>query len=107
MKSIIRRIFFSIMGIFALKQSPIFASSIQDSTLITGTMNMLNDLANAVKIIDPILAGALILWFLARKKLDSENDARRWDNRIKITLICCILVFATSNLISLIIKYYQ
>ena len=34
-------------------------------------------------------------------------DAKRWDTRIKVTLICCVGVVVASGLINLIIGYYK
>ena len=88
-------------------QSISFASSIQDSVLVTGTTKLINDLTSWLLILAPVLTILLIGYFFLRKAVGDEMDSRRWDNRIKIAVMSCIGVILASALVSVITGYYQ
>lgn len=84
-----------------------FASGIQDTTLVTGTQNLITDLTNWLLIIAPTLTILLVGYYLMRKSASDEMDAKRWDSRVKIAIICCIGVVVASGLINVLISYYK
>lgn len=84
-----------------------FASGIEGSSLVTGTQELINDLTNGLLIIAPTITILLIGYYLLRKSASDEMDAKRWDSRIKVTIICCIGVVVTSGLISVLMNYYK
>ncbi len=80
---------------------------INNTTLVTGTQKLIIDFTNFILVLSPILTAFLIAWFLVRKSAADEMDGKRWDNRIKTTIVCCIGVVISSGLINVIISYYQ
>ena len=83
------------------------ANGIQSTTLVTGTQNLITDLTNWLLIIAPALTILLVGYYLMRKSASDEMDAKRWDSRVKIAIICCIGVVVASGLINVLIGYYQ
>ena len=81
--------------------------AIGDSKLATGTTQLINDLTNWLLILAPILAVLLIGYYLLRKSASDEMDSKRWDTRIKVTIVCTIGVVVASGLITMIIGYYK
>ena len=84
-----------------------FASGIESSTLVTGTQKLISDLTNWLLIIAPTVTILLIGYYLLRKSASDEMDAKRWDSRIKIAIICCIGVVVMSGLINVLMNYYR
>lgn len=82
-------------------------AGVQDSSIATGTQNLITDLTNWLLILAPTISVLLIGYYLLRKSAGDEMDAKRWDTRIKVTLICCVGVVIASGLINLIIGYYK
>ncbi len=81
--------------------------TIADSKLATGTENLIKDITNWLLILAPTVTVLLIGYYLIRKSASDEMDAKRWDSRIKMALICCVGVVVASGLINLIIGYYK
>ena len=84
-----------------------FASGIESSTLVTGTQKLISDLTNWLLIIAPTVTILLVGYYLLRKSASDEMDAKRWDSRIKIAIICCIGVVVMSGLINVLMSYYK
>ena len=82
-------------------------SGIQNTKLIIGTQNLINDLTNWLMIIAPTITILLIGYYLMRKSASDEMDAKRWDSRVKVAIICCIGVVVASGLINVLIGYYK
>ena len=81
--------------------------TVADTKLATGTTNLINDLTNWLLILAPILAVLLIGYYLLRKSASDEMDSKRWDTRIKVTIVCTIGVVIASGLITMLIGYYK
>ena len=94
-----------ITSLFCCK-STCFAG-VQDSKIATGTQNLITDLTNWLLILAPTLTILLVGYYLLRKSSSDDMDGKRWDNRIKIAIICCVGVVVASGLINLIIGYYR
>ena len=82
-------------------------ASIADTKLVTGTQNLINDLTNWLLIIAPTVTILLVGYYLLRKSASDEMDAKRWDTRIKVAIICCIGVVVMSGLINVLTSYYK
>lgn len=82
-------------------------ASIQDTTLVTGTQKLIGDLTNWLLIIAPTVTILLVGYYLLRKSASDEMDAKRWDSRIKVAIICCIGVVVMSGLINVLMSYYK
>lgn len=81
--------------------------AVADSQIATGTQNLIKDLTNWLLILAPTITVLLVGYYLLRKSASDDMDAKRWDNRIKMALICCVGVVVASGLINLIIGYYR
>lgn len=81
--------------------------AITDTTLVTGTQNLISDLTNWLLIIAPTVTILLVGYYLLRKSASDEMDAKRWDTRIKVAIICCIGVVVMSGLINVLMSYYK
>ena len=79
----------------------------QNTKLVTGTRQLINDVNNWIVILAPVLTGLLVGYYLIRKSASEEGESRRWDNRIKVACVCCVGVVLASSLINLIVSYYQ
>jgi len=90
---------------------PVFTNycfaNVQNSKLATGTENLIKDITNWLLILAPTVTVLLVGYYLLRKSASDEMDAKRWDSRIKVALICCVGVVVASGLINLIIGYYR
>lgn len=82
-------------------------ASITDTTLVTGTQKLISDLTNWLLIIAPTVTILLVGYYLLRKSASDEMDAKRWDSRIKVAIICCIGVVVMSGLINVLMNYYR
>lgn len=82
-------------------------ATIQESTIVTGTENLIADLTSWLLILAPILTVLLVGYFFLRKAASDEMDSKRWDNRIKVALLSCVGVVVASGLINVIISYYK
>lgn len=82
-------------------------ATIQDSTIVTGTEKLINDLTSWLLILAPVLTVLLVGYFFLRKAASDEMDSKRWDNRIKVALISCVGVVVASGLINVIMSYYK
>ena len=81
--------------------------TITDTTLVTGTQKLISDLTNWLLIIAPTITILLVGYYLLRKSASDEMDAKRWDTRIKVAIICCVGVVAMSGLINVLMSYYK
>ena len=97
----------AIIIILAFTNCCLATGGIQGTTLVTGTQKLLTDLTNWLMVLVPIVAVVLIVYFLIRKSAADEMDGKRWDNRIKTVIICCIGAIIASGLINVLIGYYQ
>jgi len=84
-----------------------FADGIESTSIVTGTQKLISDLTNWLLIIAPTVTILLVGYYLLRKSAGDEMDAKRWDSRIKIAIICCIGVVVMSGLISVLMSYYK
>ena len=82
-------------------------ASVADSQLAAGTEKLITDLTNWLLVLAPTVTVLLVGYYFLRKSASDEMDAKRWDNRIKIAIICCVGVVLASGLINLIIGYYR
>ena len=84
-----------------------FGAGIESTKLVTGTQNLIGDLTNWLLIIAPTVTILLVGYYLLRKSASDEMDAKRWDSRIKVAIICCIGVVVISGLINVLMNYYK
>ncbi len=84
-----------------------FATDFSDSKLATGTEALINDLTKWLMILSPIVTVLLIIYYLIRKSAADEMDAKKWNNRIVVALVCCVGAVLASAIVNLVVEYYQ
>ena len=91
---------------FALSPA-VYANSIQNSKLATGTEKLIGDLTTWLMILVPVVTGLLIIYFFIRRSAADEMDTKKWNNRIIVAVISCIGAVLGSALLNVIIGYYK
>ncbi len=84
-----------------------FATDFGDSKLATGTEALINDVTKWLMVISPIATVLFVVYFLIRKSAADEMDAKKWNNRIVVALVCCIGAVLASAIVNLLVGYYQ
>lgn len=77
-----------------------------NSIFATGTKNLFVDVGKWLLIIAPISGGLLGVYFFIRRQAADEMDQKKWNDRIKTTIISTIGAVLVSSLIILIASYY-
>jgi len=98
---------FIVTTILFLSKITVFASSIGDSKLATGTEKLIKDATSWLLIIAPLVTVVAIIYYLIRKTMSDEMDHKKWNSRITTAIICCVGVVAASITSNLIVSYYQ
>ena len=86
---------------------PVHASGINDSTIITGTEALINDVTTWLMVLAPIVAGLLIIYFCIRRSASDEMDCKKWNNRIVVAVVSCIGAILGSATLNLILGYFR
>ena len=95
-------------AIWALMSAPTaLADDISSSKLATGTQNLIKDVTSWLLVVAPLVTVVAIIYYLIRKTVADEMDAKKWNSRISTAVICCIGVVIASITINLIVSYYQ
>ena len=85
---------------------PIFAADFGSSIFAIGTKNLLTDIGKYLLIIAPIAGTVVGVYFFIRRGAADEMDQKKWNDRIKTTIISTIGAVLVSALIILIASYY-
>ena len=83
-----------------------FASDFTDSKLATGTEALIGDLTKWLMILAPIVTVLLVVYYLIRKSAADEMEAKKWNNRIVVALVCCVGAVLASAIVNLLVGYY-
>lgn len=86
--------------------SPASAAGFNDSTLYTGTINLINDVTGWLMVICPLVGGGAAVGFLIRRSMADEQEGKMWTNRIVIAIVCGVGGSLISGLIGIITSYY-
>ncbi|GIQ68348.1 hypothetical protein DUZ99_01085 [Xylanibacillus composti] len=92
---------------FLFSASSVYANSIQDSKLATGTEKLIGDVTTWLMILAPVVTGLLIIYFFIRRSAADEMDTKKWNNRIIVAVVSCIGAVLGSALLNVIIGYYK
>ncbi|EMS72309.1 hypothetical protein [Ruminiclostridium cellobioparum] len=90
----------------ALNSNPAFAGGFGDSVFATGTKNLFKDIGTWLLILAPISGGVLGVYFFIRRQAADEMDQKKWNDRIKVTIISTLGAVLVSTAIVLIASYY-
>lgn len=83
------------------------ANEIEKSKLYTGTMNLASDALAAVCGISFIVGAACIAYFLWRRGMADQAKKEEWNDRIKVGIVCTILIPLVSGLLAVVAGYYK
>ncbi len=83
-----------------------YAGGITDSNLAVGTQRLFEDISKVLMILGPITAAAFAGYFVIRRGMADEQDAKVWQKRITASVICGVAVLLVGGLINLISSYY-
>jgi|GEM_PF-166702 len=91
----------------ALTSNPAFAADgFGSSVFATGTKNLFKDIGTWLLIIAPISGGVLGVYFFIRRQAADEMDQKKWNDRIKATIVSTLGAVLVSTAIVLIASYY-
>ncbi len=92
--------------VFAATSNNALAADFGSSIFATGTKDLFVDVGKWLLIIAPISGGLLGVYFFIRRQAADEMDQKKWNDRIKTTIISTIGAVLVSSLIILIASYY-
>ena len=84
-----------------------FATDFGDSKLATGTEALIHDVTKWLMVISPIATVLFVVYFLIRKSVADEMDAKKWNSRIVVALVCCVGAVLASAIVNLLVGYYR
>ena len=88
--------------------TPVMAEgNIENSEIVVGTKNLINDVTNWLMVLAPVIAGLLIIYFCIRRSAADEMDQKKWNNRIVVAIVSCIGAVLGSATLNLILGYYS
>lgn len=82
------------------------AGNFSTSVFATGTKNLAQDIGIWLLIIAPITGALLGVYFFIRRQAADEMDQKKWNDRIKATIISTLGAVLVSSAITLIASYY-
>lgn len=98
----------STLVFFIMTATPVMAEgNIENSEIVVGTKNLINDVTNWLMVLAPVVAGLLIIYFCIRRSAADEVDQKKWNNRIVVAIVSCIGAVLGSATLNLILGYYS
>ncbi len=85
---------------------PVSAGGFGDSIFATGTKNLFTDIGKYLIILAPIAGAAVGAYFFIRRGAADEMDQKKWNDRIKTTVVSTLGAVLIGTLIVLIASYY-
>lgn len=92
--------------VFAATSNNALAGGFGSSIFATGTKSLFVDVGTYLLIIAPISGGLLGVYFFIRRQAADEMDQKKWNDRIKTTIISTLGAVLVSTAIVLIASYY-
>lgn len=91
---------------FVLGSNSVSAGNFATSVFATGTKNLAQDIGIWLLILSPITGGLFGVYFFIRRQAADEMDQKKWNDRIKDTIISTLGAVLVSSAITLIASYY-
>ncbi len=91
----------------ALLGKSVFATSLEDSILVTGTENLVNAIIGWLTGIGITICGGYFIYYVYCLKTNDEGERRRNMQNIKTTLIAMILITTGLAVINTILSFYK
>lgn len=85
----------------------IFATSLEESTLVTGTENLVSAIIGWLTGIGITICGGYFIYYVYCLKTNDEGERRRNIQNIKSTLIAMVLITCGLALIDTILGFYK
>ena len=85
---------------------PTFAADFGTSIFATGTKNLFTDIGKYLIILAPIAGTVVGVYFFIRRGAADEMDMKKWNDRIKNTVISTLGAVLIGAIIVLIASYY-
>lgn len=79
---------------------------INNSILVTGTINLLNDVTTALTTISLIIAIIMSIYCLAKKSTCDEQEGKMYNRRLFGVISCSVLITLIKVIIQVITSYY-
>lgn len=96
----------NVMLCFYMAQNYVYAG-IGSSKLFTGTKRMFNDMKTPLIGLSSVIGIVMIIYNLIRMKMADEMDTKMYKKRIRVILVCLVLVVSVAALIPMILSYYK
>ena len=91
----------------ALMGKGVFATSLQDSILVTGTQNFVDAIISWLTGIGITVCGGYFIYYVYCLKTNDEGERRRNIQNIKNTLIAIVLITCGLAVIDTILSFYK
>lgn len=91
----------------ALIGKSVFATSLQDSVLVTGTQNLVDAIISWLTGIGITICGGYFIYYVYCLKTNDEGERRRNMQNIKTTLIAMVLITCGLAVINTILSFYK
>lgn len=91
----------------ALIGKGVFATSLQDSILVTGTQNLVDAIISWLTGIGITICGGYFIYYVYCLKTNDEGERRRNIQNIKTTLIAMVLITCGLAVINTILSFYK
>lgn len=85
----------------------VFATSLQDSILVTGTQNLVDAIISWLTGIGITVCGGYFIYYVYCLKTNDEGERRRNIQNIKNTLIAIVLITCGLAVIDTILSFYK
>lgn len=85
----------------------VFATSLEESTLVTGTENLVSAIISWLTGIGITICGGYFIYYVYCLKTNDEGERRRNIQNIKNTLIAMVLITCGLALIDTILGFYK
>ena len=97
----------AVLLVVALIGKGVFATSLQDSILVTGTQNLVDAIISWLTGIGITICGGYFIYYVYCLKTNDEGERRRNIQNIKNTLIAIILITCGLAVIDTILSFYK
>lgn len=79
---------------------------INNSILVTGTINLLNDVITSLTAISLLITVIMSIYCLARKSSCEEQEGKMLTKRLIVTISCSVLITLVKVIIQVVTSYY-
>ena len=91
----------------ALIGKSVFAASLEDSILVTGTQNLIDSIISWLTGIGITICGGYFIYYVYCLKTNDEGERRRNIQNIKTILIAMVLITTGIAVINTILSFYK